>query len=143
MCPEVSAGTGLPQLTSHRSLRWTVAWPFCQRLVGSRQADLKVGREEGVPVGLLDELRDLTAKKVVHDAGALLEAVQAGKHGLDGRLGVSRVQLCNGLIAQTGHGREHLGKIAAHVRVWAVPERQVGHLSERLHSIKGMVSQGP
>jgi hypothetical protein len=51
-----------------------------------------------------DELADLPAKQVVHDAGALLKVAQARQQRADRRLRVSRVQLPNLLVAAAGRG---------------------------------------
>lgn len=54
---------------------------------------LKVGCEEGIGIALSHKFSDFASKNMMHNAGALLKVVQPRQQGLDGSLGVLRVQL--------------------------------------------------
>ena len=109
-------------------------------LLAALHAHLKMGSEEGIAISLLYKLCDLTPEQVMHDAGSLLEAVQARQQGPDGGLGVLRMQRCNGLIAQLSDGPEHLRQVTPHVCIWAVPQREIWNLCKCLQPQASNVS---
>lgn len=101
-----------------------------------RQAALSsICHPQQVDSPLAHELGDLPAEHVVHDAGALLKVVEAGHQGADGCLRVPGVQPGNLLVWLIGQGAKELSQVAAHVGVWTVPDRQVGHLSKGLQEM--------
>eukprot|EP00754_Rhynchopus_humris_P035311 Rhum_TRINITY_DN16843_c0_g1::Rhum_TRINITY_DN16843_c0_g1_i1::g.164623::m.164623 len=74
---------------------------------------------------------NVAAEQLVDGARALGVHLEAGNQGANGLAVVRRVHLLDLLVRELGHGLEQRHKVVAHVRVGAVPDRDVRDLRVR------------